>query len=108
MNSLASSAVFADYAAIYDLIYSDKDYKGEVRFVDALCKRFVGSIRHRISVLDLACGTGRHAIQLARLGYNVRGSDISRDMVRVAQSAARAAALGIEIHNKSFQNCDSI
>lgn len=35
-------------------------------------------------LLDAPCGSGRHAIGLARLGYEVDGVDISSDLVRIA------------------------
>ena len=42
-------------------------------------------------VLDVACGTGHHAIALARQGYRVVGADLSAAMVKRAQENARAA-----------------
>jgi glycine/sarcosine N-methyltransferase len=40
-------------------------------------------------VLDVACGTGHHAIALAQRGYEVLGSDVSEGMVsRARQNAA--------------------
>lgn len=47
-------------------------------------------------VLDLGCGTGRHAVELARLGFRLVGVDLSRGMLRQAQSAARSANVAIE------------
>ena len=47
------------------------------------------------SALDVACGTGLHAIALARLGVRVTGADLSAAML--AQAQAHAAAFGVEI-----------
>ncbi len=41
------------------------------------------------TALDVACGTGLHAIALARLGVRVTGVDISPEMLRYAQSNAQ-------------------
>ncbi len=43
------------------------------------------------AVLDLACGTGRHSLELARRGYDVTGVDLSPTMVQRAQTFALGA-----------------
>lgn len=47
------------------------------------------------SVLDLGCGVGRHAIELARRGYRVTGVD--RTAKYLEEAAQRAAEEGLEI-----------
>ena len=44
-------------------------------------------------VLDVGCGPGRHAVELARLGYAVTGIDISRRFLDVAAERAREAGV---------------
>lgn len=46
------------------------------------------------SVLDVACGTGQHAIALAQAGYEVVGVDVSPAMIDRARE--NAAAAGVE------------
>ena len=46
-------------------------------------------------VLDSACGTGHHAITLARLGYEVTGADLSAAMVDRARLNAAAAGVSV-------------
>lgn len=99
---------FKDYAPYYDLLYRDKDYSGEAQFVTRLLERFLGQPAERTSLLDLACGTGRHACELAQMGFRVEGSDISSDMVTVARESAARLALPICFYNESFQSCDRI
>ena len=50
---------------------------------------------HPAAPLDLACGTGRHALYLARLGWHVTAVDGSK--VAVAQLRRQAARLVLEI-----------
>jgi SAM-dependent methyltransferase len=44
-------------------------------------------------VLDMACGTGRHAHELARRGHEVVGVDISPDLLAIAEADAEAESL---------------
>lgn len=47
-------------------------------------------------VLDVGCGTGRHAVELARRGYRMTGVDISSGMLAEARIAAVGAGVTIE------------
>jgi glycine/sarcosine N-methyltransferase len=47
------------------------------------------------TILDAACGTGRHAIELARRGFAVSAADCSAGMI--AQARANTAAAGVEV-----------
>jgi cyclopropane fatty-acyl-phospholipid synthase-like methyltransferase len=42
-------------------------------------------------VLDVPCGHGRHALELARQGHEIQGVDISRELLATARRAAAAA-----------------
>ncbi len=48
------------------------------------------------SILDMGCGTGRHAIELARHRYQVTGVDISAGMLAEAEKAATEAGVTVE------------
>ncbi len=99
---------FHEYAQYYDLLYQDKDYPGEAHFVERLLGRYVGKAPVQTEILDLACGTGRHAQELASIGYRVEGSDLSADMVAIATSRAAKIGLNIRYYNESFQSCNLI
>jgi SAM-dependent methyltransferase len=49
------------------------------------------------SILDIGCGTGRHAVELARAGYAVTGIDLSSGMLREARAAAERAGVELEL-----------
>jgi SAM-dependent methyltransferase len=48
------------------------------------------------SVLDLACGHGRHSVALAQRGFAVTGVDLSAELLTVARHAAKVA--GVDVH----------
>lgn len=48
------------------------------------------------SILDLACGSGRHSILLAKQGFNVTGVDLSDRLLFEAVKSARAENLNIK------------
>lgn len=81
--------VFGTYGRYYNLLYRDKDYAAEARFVRELLEKHASGAQ---SILELGCGTGAHALQLADLGYEVHGVDQSGTMLEMAQQGLAAAA----------------
>ena len=76
------------YADTYDVVYRDKDYPLEAEAVRSLFDRHKSGVIR--SVLDLGCGTGRHAILLARRDFDVVGIDQSEAMLEHARLLARS------------------
>jgi len=74
---------FERYAEYYDLMYQDKDYEKECDFIEEIFQRF--SPRPVKTTLDVGCGTGGHAIPLAKRGYKVTGIDSSEIMLKRAR-----------------------
>lgn len=65
-------------------------------------------------IFDLACGFGRHSVELARRGYEVAGMDLSMNMLQRALNDAQKRSLSIKfIHgdmrelsfNEIFDGC---
>ncbi|MCR8845885.1 class I SAM-dependent methyltransferase [Paenibacillus sp. SC116] len=73
--------MFDKSAQLYDVIYSFKDYEQEAEQI----RDYMHS-RHpeAKTVLDVACGTGRHVEYLNR-DYNVDGIDLNKEFVALAQ-----------------------
>jgi SAM-dependent methyltransferase len=86
-GSDSEGEVFTEpYARAYDALYADKDYAGECDVVEQLFRAFADSPVH--SVVDLGCGTGNHALPLARRGYRVVGVDRSDAALERAEAKA--------------------
>lgn len=72
------------YSKYYNLLYKDKDYQTEGCYILNLIKKFANK---RERLLDIGCGTGKHASIIAQYGYNVTGIDLSSSMIDVAQKS---------------------
>ncbi|HEX7413947.1 MAG TPA: class I SAM-dependent methyltransferase [Bacteroidia bacterium] len=97
-----NSKVFDAYSSYYDLLYQDKNYEEETRYVHSLIKSFS---RKAISILELGCGTGIHASMLSQMGFEVHGIDQSKTML--AKAAERKISLQPDIAARiSFEEGD--
>lgn len=84
---------FQDYAYYYNAFYQDKDYVAESRQVDTLLKRYGNDIK---KIINYGCGTGRHDIELSKLGYDCTGIDMSPLMIDIARENSRSMNVGID------------
>lgn len=86
-------AVFdAQYADQYDHLYSAKNYSEECDLIEAAIARHAG-IRPA-SIVDVGCGTGQHALELARRGFRLTGVDLSDHMLQHARAKSTALPAG--------------
>jgi SAM-dependent methyltransferase len=100
---------FNQIAKFYDILYQDKDYPAEIQFLLKLIESSLGPCGKDTPILDLACGTGRHLLELGKLGYTcLSGSDLSRPMIEFAKESASKSSLDIDFYNYSFEECLSI
>ena len=67
----------------YDLLYEHRDQVEAKLFIANLFNHL--KLDQDIKVLDLACGKGRHSIQVHDLGYEVIGLDLSEESIKYAQ-----------------------
>jgi SAM-dependent methyltransferase len=92
------------HAEVYDLLYADKPYKAEADFVHRCLQTFrIGSVKH---VLELACGTGSHALALERHGYRIIATDYSEDMLRVGRAKAASEDSSVEFRWQDMRTLD--
>ncbi len=80
--TLRPAPAYAISAAVYDRVYSWKDYGAEARRVRALIRRYGPPDAH--TLLDVACGTGEHLETLSRW-FETAGVDASAAMLAVAR-----------------------
>jgi len=55
-------------------------------------------------ILDVGCGTGRHAIELAGRGYNITGVDLSPSQIKRAREKAQATGLSLRFEEMDARN----
>ena len=72
-------------------LYPHRDDEEAGRAIALLAAR--GVVRPGDRVVDLACGAGRHAVALSRLGARVIGLDLSLPLLRAGQRRWREAEL---------------
>lgn len=72
--------MFSKSAAVYDALYSWKDYGAEVDRLESIINKRAPQAS---TLLDVACGTGAHMVLLKRR-YSVEGVDIEPTMLEVA------------------------
>jgi len=89
------------YAAAYDSLYGTKDYASECDLIEQIFRTYAKT--PVASVLDLGCGTGNHALELARRGYEIAAVDQSPHMLAEAQNKLAAASPD---GNVSFHEAD--
>lgn len=66
----------------YHLLYDHRDEQEATIFLQHLCDKL--TLPTKSHVLDLACGSGRHARALHELGYVVSGADLSVNSIAQA------------------------
>jgi SAM-dependent methyltransferase len=93
--------VFSQSAAYYDLIYAavEKDYAGEAQRIHALIETHSRSAGK--TLLDVACGTGRHLERL-RAYYEVEGLDLDPQIL----GAARRSLPDVTFHQGDMADFD--
>jgi 2-polyprenyl-3-methyl-5-hydroxy-6-metoxy-1,4-benzoquinol methylase len=82
--------IFENYGKKYDQEVFVHGTLGECDFIENEIDR-----DKSVRILDIGCGTGRHAIELAKRGYRVTGIDLSETLL--ARAREKAAAAGVTV-----------
>jgi SAM-dependent methyltransferase len=86
------------FVEAYDAFYSSSEphIAGDVAFYERVAREFGGEAGG--PVLELACGTGRIALPLAKAGLHVTGVDRSEAMLRMARRKLAAFPASVQKH----------
>ena len=68
----------------YHVLYKNRDKKEAEIFIDNLISRL--KIQKKSTILDIACGKGRHAVYLNKKGMDVLGIDLSSNNINIAKA----------------------
>jgi len=90
---------FTNYAEKYDTEVFTKGTSGEVDFLE----KELGFDKSK-KILDVGCGTGRHAIELTKRGYHVVGVDLSESQLNRAKQKAKEQNLTIDFQIQDARN----
>ncbi|MCE1246117.1 MAG: class I SAM-dependent methyltransferase [Firmicutes bacterium] len=82
---------FDNHAPDYMNNIFTKNTDEEAAFIRSLLQPEPGA-----AILDVGCGTGRHSVALAKMGYKMTGLDISEGMLKEAERAAEAEGVEVE------------
>jgi 2-polyprenyl-3-methyl-5-hydroxy-6-metoxy-1,4-benzoquinol methylase len=77
----------------YHVLYGNRDDKEAGDLVKRLHEKYGDNL---INILDAGCGAGRHVIAWSRLGYNVKGFDLSSESIEIAKTKSKKLNLGAE------------
>ena len=88
-------SLFENYAHKYDKECFVQGTIGECDFIE----REAGHDKS-LRIIDIGCGTGRHAIELTKRGYNVTGIDLSENQIKRAREKAQEAGLVIDFQTQ--------
>lgn len=86
-------------APVYDTIVP-RDVKGICDSLEDILKRYT----RKRQVIDLGCGTGRFAIELAKRKYRVYGIDLSEQMLDIARKNAQRAHIRADFIKADMRN----
>lgn len=89
--------LFLNYAGKYDNEPFTQGTTGEVDFIEKEIR-----FNKKTKILDIGCGTGRHAIELAKRGYTVTGVDLSE--AQITRAREKAARENVQV---DFQQADA-
>ncbi len=92
-------SLFENYGEKYDQESFTQGTLGECDFIEIELNS-----NKQLRILDVGCGTGRHAIELTKRGYNIIGIDLSEAQLTRARKKADDEHLKIDFQQQDARN----
>jgi SAM-dependent methyltransferase len=70
----------------------------DIRFIEKTL-----AVKRGARILDVCCGVGRHAIELAKRGYRVTGVDVTAGYLEIAAARAKRRKVKIELVERDMR-----
>lgn len=71
---------YQEFSSYYDIIFPPQP--AQLKFFEGEFKK---NFDDKISILDVACGTGGYSLELGKKGYRVTGVDLESEMIQIAE-----------------------
>jgi 2-polyprenyl-3-methyl-5-hydroxy-6-metoxy-1,4-benzoquinol methylase len=91
--------LFDNYARTYDKEPFTQGTLGEVDFIEKEL-----NFDKSKTILDIGCGTGRHAIELTKRGYKVTGVDLSESQLQRAREKAKENGVEVQFFQQDARS----
>ena len=91
--------LFENYSKSYDNESFTQGTIGECDFIEKEI-----NYDKSLKIIDIGCGTGRHTIELAKMGYNVLGVDLSESQLKQAKEKVKTLNIEIEFQKHDARN----
>jgi glycine/sarcosine N-methyltransferase len=107
-NGFMPDTPYDDFSQDYDYFVNWKNrLEAEIPFIETRLKESGFGNASQTSILDAACGTGMHAIELARRGYVTAGADLSIKMVERARLNGKKAGFNVPFKAAGFSHLEA-
>jgi 2-polyprenyl-3-methyl-5-hydroxy-6-metoxy-1,4-benzoquinol methylase len=104
MEILGAEEFYSRLAGAFDIM---TDWPKRLAFEMPFLERTLRA-HSALSVLDTACGTGRHSIAFSQRGFTAGGADASQAMIECARKNAAESGVSVAFEVADFSNLEKI
>ena len=92
---------YSEFSKNYDKIFPLNSQKLEL--IDNTFKD-LNKKREKTKLLDVGCGTGSYALELAKKGYQIQAIDLEAEMISIAESKMKKARVEVDFYRLGMLN----